>query len=69
MDGVKKRPQGEVHLSIHIDWGQRPLKVEVLEARDLPALDHSGTSDPFAKLSCFDQHFQTEVVKKTLTPK
>jgi Ca2+-binding EF-hand superfamily protein len=67
MQGMSK-PTGELHVNIHCEWEQRPLKVEILEARDLPAMDHSGTSDPYAKLSCFDQQFQTQVIPKTLTP-
>lgn len=67
MEGMQK-PSGQLHLNIHCEWEQRPLKVEVLEARDLPAMDHSGTSDPYAKISCFDQNFQTQVVPKTLAP-
>lgn len=37
-------------------------------ARDLPAMDLNGLSDPYVKVQLGKQKFRTKVVKKTLNP-
>ncbi|XAR73394.1 hypothetical protein NMG60_11007347 [Bertholletia excelsa] len=44
------------------------LLVRVIEARNLPALDPNGFSDPYVKLQLGKQRFKTKVVKKSLNP-
>jgi len=44
------------------------LKLHIIEAKDLPATDHSGTSDPFCVITFGGKTFRTKVVKKTLNP-
>jgi Ca2+-dependent lipid-binding protein len=41
----------------------------VIEAKQLKAMDLSGTSDPFVTIKTPSEKFKTEVVKKTLDPK
>ncbi|KAL6197793.1 hypothetical protein ACLB2K_027587 [Fragaria x ananassa] len=44
------------------------LVVQVMGARDLPAMDLNGLSDPYVKVKLGKQKFKTRVVKKTLNP-
>ncbi|KAL8115837.1 hypothetical protein AgCh_022362 [Apium graveolens] len=44
------------------------LVVRVIEARNIPAMDPNGYSDPFVRLKLGRQRFKTKVVKKSLTP-
>ncbi|CAA7045627.1 unnamed protein product [Microthlaspi erraticum] len=45
------------------------LQVRVLEARNLPAMDLNGYSDPYVRLQLGKQRSRTKVVKKNLNPK
>ncbi|KAJ3223646.1 hypothetical protein HK099_000884 [Clydaea vesicula] len=46
------------------------LKLEILEASNLDALDRGGTSDPYIVVKCnSDQVFKTKTIKKTVNPK
>ncbi|KAG4196230.1 hypothetical protein ERO13_A06G157200v2 [Gossypium hirsutum] len=44
------------------------LIVGVIEARNIPAMDVNGFSDPYVKLQLGKQRHKTKVVKKTLNP-
>ncbi|KDP35532.1 hypothetical protein JCGZ_08970 [Jatropha curcas] len=44
------------------------LLVRVIEARNLPAMDLNGFSDPYVKVQLGKQRFKTKVVKKNLNP-
>ncbi|XP_038995318.1 C2 and GRAM domain-containing protein At1g03370-like [Hibiscus syriacus] len=44
------------------------LVVEVIEARNIPAMDLNGFSDPYVKLQLGKQRYKTKVVKKSLNP-
>lgn len=44
------------------------LLVRVIEARNIPAMDLNGFSDPYVKLQLGKQRFKTKVVKKCLNP-
>lgn len=44
------------------------LSVRVIEARNLPAMDLNGFSDPYVKLQLGRQRWKTKVVKKCLNP-
>ncbi|KAK6791167.1 hypothetical protein RDI58_010248 [Solanum bulbocastanum] len=44
------------------------LLVRVIEARNIPAMDPNGFSDPYVKLSLGKQKFKSKVVKKCLNP-
>ncbi|XP_038690463.1 C2 and GRAM domain-containing protein At1g03370 isoform X2 [Tripterygium wilfordii] len=44
------------------------LFVRVIEARNLPATDPNGLSDPYVKLQLGKQRFRTKVIKKSLNP-
>ena len=44
------------------------LQVRVTEARNIPAMDPNGLSDPYVKIQLGRQKFKTKVVKKSLNP-
>lgn len=44
------------------------LYVRVIEARNLPAMDLNGFSDPYVRLQLGRHRFRTKVVKKNLNP-
>ncbi|QUC19670.1 uncharacterized protein UV8b_03911 [Ustilaginoidea virens] len=45
------------------------LRVDVLDAEDLPSADRNGKSDPYCKFELNDQEvYKTKVIKKTLNP-
>ncbi|XVF26243.1 hypothetical protein REPUB_Repub13aG0282200 [Reevesia pubescens] len=44
------------------------LIVGVIEARNIPAMDLNGFSDPYVRLQLGKQRYKTKVVKKTLNP-
>ncbi|VFQ73000.1 unnamed protein product [Cuscuta campestris] len=44
------------------------LIVRVIEARNIPAMDPNGFSDPYVKLQVGKQRYKTKVVKKCLNP-
>lgn len=42
--------------------------MKVIEARDIPAMDLNGSSDPYVRLQLGKQRSRTKVVKKSLNP-
>ncbi|NXL54508.1 RASL1 protein, partial [Podilymbus podiceps] len=62
--------QGEIHLELRVPEQGHPrvLRCHLIEARDLAPRDPSGTSDPFARVSCCGQTLETAVIKKTRFP-
>jgi len=52
-----------------ISVGEMKLQVRVVEARNLPAMDLNGFSDPYVRLQLGKQRSRTKVVKKNLNPK
>ncbi|CAL0334535.1 unnamed protein product [Lupinus luteus] len=43
--------------------------VRVIEAKNLPPMDHNGLCDPYVRLQIGKQRFRTKVMKKCLNPK
>ncbi|NWU15606.1 RASL1 protein, partial [Cephalopterus ornatus] len=62
--------QGEIHLELCVPKQGHPrlLRCHLIEARDLAPQDPSGTSDPFARVSCCRHTLDMAVVKKTRFP-
>ncbi|XP_055556795.1 rasGAP-activating-like protein 1 isoform X1 [Falco cherrug] len=62
--------QGEIHLELQVPEQGHPrvLRCHLIEARDLAPRDLSGTSDPFARVSCCGRTLETAVIKKTRFP-
>ncbi|NXS72559.1 RASL1 protein, partial [Pandion haliaetus] len=65
-----KEVQGEIHLELWVPEQGHPrvLHCHLIEARDLAPRDLSGTSDPFARVSCCGHTLETAVIKKTRFP-
>ncbi|KAM6403764.1 rasGAP-activating-like protein 1 [Rhynochetos jubatus] len=63
--------QGEIHLELQVPEQGHPrvLRCHLVEARDLAPRDLSGTSDPFARVSCCGHTLETAVIKKTRFPR
>ncbi|XP_068017909.1 rasGAP-activating-like protein 1 isoform X3 [Melanerpes formicivorus] len=66
-----KEVQGEIHLELQVPEQGHPrvLRCHLIEARDLAPRDLSGTSDPFARVSCCGHTLETAVLKKTRFPR
>ncbi|XP_054029247.1 rasGAP-activating-like protein 1 [Dryobates pubescens] len=66
-----KEVQGEIHLELQVPERGHPrvLRCHLIEARDLAPRDLSGTSDPFARVSCCGHTLETAVLKKTRFPR
>lgn len=62
---------GKLEYSLDYDFQKQELKVEVIQAQELPAMDMSGTSDPYVKVYILPdkkKKFETKVYRKTLNP-
>ncbi|EEB19763.1 synaptotagmin-10, putative [Pediculus humanus corporis] len=62
---------GKLHLALRYDSEIEGLVVKVLEARDLPIKDVTGSSDPYVKVYLLPDRkkkFQTKVHRKNLNP-
>jgi len=67
----EKEKLGTLHFSLDYDFEANNLKVHVMEATDLPAMDLNGTSDPYVKVYVLPdkkKKFETKVQKKSLNP-
>ncbi|NXC46700.1 RASL1 protein, partial [Penelope pileata] len=63
--------QGEIQLELRVSeqGPARVLRCHLIAARDLAPRDPSGTSDPFARVSCCGHTQETAVIKKTRFPR
>ncbi|XP_014118106.1 PREDICTED: synaptotagmin-3 [Pseudopodoces humilis] len=62
---------GRLSVSLRYSYGSQQLLVRVLRARDLPAKDSNGFSDPYVKIYLLPDRkkkFQTKVLRRTLNP-
>jgi Ca2+-dependent lipid-binding protein len=50
------------------NWFYALLTVNVIEASNVPAMDLSGTSDPYCKITCEGREVSTSIIMKTLNP-
>ncbi|XP_076370305.1 synaptotagmin-10-like [Tachypleus tridentatus] len=70
-DGDHGKPCGKLHFTLKYDHDVECLIVRVLEARDLPVKDFTGSSDPYVKIYLLPDRkkkFQTRVHLKNLNP-
>ncbi|NXJ27005.1 SYT3 protein, partial [Dicrurus megarhynchus] len=62
---------GRLSVALRYSYGSQQLLVRVLRARDLPAKDPNGFSDPYVKIYLLPDRkkkFQTKVLRRTLNP-
>ncbi|KRX82217.1 Synaptotagmin-1 [Trichinella sp. T6] len=62
---------GKLSYVLDYDFEKGQLSVTVVDGQELPAMDLSGTSDPYVKLYLMPEKkkkFQTQVHRKTLNP-
>ncbi|XP_041965238.1 synaptotagmin-1b [Alosa sapidissima] len=62
---------GKLQFSLDYNFTDAALMVGILQATDLPAMDMSGTSDPYVKLYLLPdkkKKFETKVHRKSLNP-
>lgn len=62
---------GKLHFALKYDPEMEGLVVKVLEARDLPVKDITGSSDPYVKVYLLPDRkkkYQTKVHRKNLNP-
>ncbi|XP_054262923.1 synaptotagmin-10-like isoform X2 [Macrosteles quadrilineatus] len=70
-DNVEMEYCGKLHFALKFDSEMDALIVKVLEARDLPVKDVTGSSDPYVKVYLLPDRkkkFQTKVHRKNLNP-
>ncbi|XP_022235811.1 synaptotagmin-6-like isoform X1 [Limulus polyphemus] len=70
-DGEHGKPCGRIHFTLRYDQDIEGLVVRVLQARDLPVKDFTGSSDPYVKIYLLPDRkkkFQTRVHLKNLNP-
>ncbi|KAG8257221.1 Synaptotagmin-9 [Homalodisca vitripennis] len=70
-DNVEMEYCGKLHFALKFDSEMDALFVKVLEARDLPIKDVTGSSDPYVKVYLLPDRkkkFQTKVHRKNLNP-
>ncbi|CAH1250388.1 SYT1 [Branchiostoma lanceolatum] len=68
-DGTPKL--GQLQFSLDYDFQQNQMRVGVLQAKNLPGMDFSGTSDPYVTVKLMPdkkKRFETKVHRKTLNP-
>ncbi|KAF6024105.1 SYT2 [Bugula neritina] len=62
---------GRLHFKLDYDFNKSELTVGIMEAEEIPAMDMSGTSDPYVKVFILPdkkKKFETKVHRKTLSP-
>jgi len=67
----EKEKLGRLQFKLDYDFNTTNLKVDVIQAEDLPACDAGGTSDPYCKVYLLPdkkKKFETKVHRKTLNP-
>lgn len=71
LDHRDSKEKGSLQYALEYNFLKQELMVSVKEARDLMAMDSSGTSDPYAVVyltSDIKKKFETKVHRKTLNP-
>ncbi|XP_054745458.1 synaptotagmin-7-like [Anastrepha obliqua] len=63
---------GQIHFSLEYDYQNTTLILKVLQGKELPAKDLSGTSDPYARVTLLPDkkhRLETKIKRRTLNPR
>ncbi|KAH8272472.1 hypothetical protein KR044_007724 [Drosophila immigrans] len=63
---------GQIHFSLEYDFQNTTLILKVLQGKELPAKDLSGTSDPYARVTLLPDkkhRLETKIKRRTLNPR
>ncbi|KAL2712559.1 synaptotagmin-7 isoform X9 [Vespula squamosa] len=63
---------GQIHFSLEYNFQKTTLILHIIQGKDLPAKDLSGTSDPYVRVTLLPDkkhRLQTNIKRRTLNPK
>lgn len=63
---------GQIHFSIEYDFEKSTLILKIIQAKELPAMDLSGTSDPYVRVTLLPDkknRLETKIKRRTLNPR
>lgn len=63
---------GQIHFSLEYDFQNTTLILRILTAKELPAKDMSGTSDPYVRVTLLPDkkhRLETKIKRRTLNPR
>ncbi|XP_074115622.1 synaptotagmin 7 isoform X2 [Cotesia typhae] len=63
---------GQIHFSLEYDYQNTTLVLRIIQGKDLPAKDLSGTSDPYVKVTLLPDkkhRLETKIKRRTLNPR
>ncbi|XP_048521693.1 synaptotagmin-7-like, partial [Dendroctonus ponderosae] len=63
---------GQIHFSLEYDFQNTTLILKILQGKDLPAKDLSGTSDPYVRVTLLPDkkhRLETKIKRRTLNPR
>ncbi|XP_074035729.1 synaptotagmin 7 isoform X5 [Leptinotarsa decemlineata] len=63
---------GQIHFSLEYDFQNTTLILKIIQGKDLPAKDLSGTSDPYVRVTLLPDkkhRLETKIKRRTLNPR
>ncbi|OAD52156.1 Synaptotagmin-7 [Eufriesea mexicana] len=63
---------GQIHFSLEYDFQNTTLILRIIQGKDLPAKDLSGTSDPYVRVALLPdkkRRLETKIKRRTLNPR
>ncbi|XP_026817096.1 synaptotagmin-7 [Rhopalosiphum maidis] len=69
---VPSEKVGQINFGLEYDYQQNTLILRIIAAKDLPAMDLSGTSDPYVRVTLLPDkkhRLDTKVKRRTLNPR
>lgn len=63
---------GQIHFSLEYDFQNTTLILRIIQGKDLPAKDLSGTSDPYVRVTLLPDkkhRLETKIKRRTLNPR
>lgn len=63
---------GQIHFSLEYDFQNTTLVLKIIQGKELPAKDLSGTSDPYVRVTLLPDkkhRLETKIKRRTLNPR